>query len=68
MDIVIKTILLPVLVIVQSRFEVMNKLISAVKLKPVIDEVFGFEEVSEAYEYLSSQKHVGKVVLQVSRG
>lgn len=45
----------------------MNRLISAVKLKPVIDKVFGFEQVQEAYAHLQSQKHVGKVVIKVSK-
>lgn len=44
----------------------MNKLISVAKLKPVVDKVFRFEEAREAYEYLASQKHVGKIVIKVS--
>ena len=45
----------------------MNRLIDAVKLKPVIDKVFDFEHVRDAYEYLHSQQHVGKVVVKVSK-
>lgn len=45
----------------------MNKLISAAKLKPVIDKVFAFEDLREAYEHLKSQKHIGKVVIKVSK-
>ena len=45
----------------------MNKLISAVNLKPIVDKVFSFEEAREAYEYQASQKHVGKVVIKVSK-
>ena len=48
------------------RFEDMNRLISAVKLKPVVDKVFDFEHVRDAYEYQDSQQHVGKVVVKVS--
>ena len=44
----------------------MNRLISAVKLRPVIDKVFPFDKAPEALEYLASQKHVGKVVVKVS--
>ncbi len=45
----------------------MNRLITAVKLKPVIDKVFAFEDLRKAYEHLKSQQHVGKVVIKVSK-
>ena len=45
----------------------MNRLIEAVKLKPVVDKVFNFEDVREAYEYQHRQQHVGKVVVRVAR-
>ena len=45
----------------------MNALVSAIKLKPVIDKVFGFEEAREAYEYQWGQHHVGKVVIKVTK-
>ena len=45
----------------------MNALISAVKLKPVVDKVFGFEHAREAYEYQWNQHHVGKVVINVTK-
>lgn len=48
------------------QFGDMNKAIDARKIKPVVDKVFGFEEAKEAYQYLWDQKHVGKVVIQVS--
>lgn len=44
----------------------MNALISAAKLKPVVDKVFSFEEAPHAYGHLASQQHVGKVVIKVS--
>ena len=50
-----------------TRFEDMNRLIEAVKLAPVIDKVFQFEQLRDAYEYLESQQHVGKVVVRVSK-
>ncbi|KAI0071141.1 NAD-P-binding protein [Panus rudis PR-1116 ss-1] len=50
-----------------QQFEDMNRLISAKKLRPVIDKVFAFKEVPEAYAYLASQKHVGKVVVRISQ-
>lgn len=45
----------------------MNRLIEAVKLKPVIDKVFDFEHTRDAYEYQESQQHVGKVVVRVAK-
>ncbi|KAI0362288.1 NAD-P-binding protein [Trametes cingulata] len=60
-------ILRGVLIGSRTQFEDMNRLISAVKLKPVVDKVFTFEEARQAYEYLESQKHVGKVVIKVSK-
>lgn len=44
----------------------MNRLIEAVNLKPVIDKVFEFEDLQDAYRYLESQQHVGKVVVKIA--
>ena len=35
------------------------------KIQPVVDKVFEFNQAQEAYKYLESQKHVGKVVIKV---
>lgn len=51
----------------RDQFESMNRLIIANKLKPIVDKVFSFEDAKEAYAYLDSQKHVGKVVIKVSK-
>ncbi|RPD77238.1 NAD(P)-binding protein [Lentinus tigrinus ALCF2SS1-7] len=51
----------------RTKFEEMNRLISAVKLRPVIDKVFDFENLREAYEYQAQQQHVGKIVIKVSK-
>ena len=48
-----------------ALFEKMNRTIAAHRIEPVIDRVFGFDEVPAAYEHLASQKHVGKVVVRV---
>jgi NADPH:quinone reductase-like Zn-dependent oxidoreductase len=48
------------------RFNDMNRLLSVNKIHPKVDRVFSFEETKEAFEYLESQKHVGKVVIKVS--
>jgi len=49
------------------RFEDMNRLITTAQLRPVVDKVFVFENAKEAYDYLESQAHVGKVVIKVAR-
>ena len=36
-----------------------------VKLSPIIDKVFEFENSSEAFKYLYSGAHVGKVVIKI---
>lgn len=51
----------------RTRFEDMNRLISAQKLVPVIDKVFEFEEAKEALKYMQSQKHNGKIVVRVAK-
>jgi NADPH:quinone reductase-like Zn-dependent oxidoreductase len=38
--------------------------ISAVKLKPVVDKVFAFDDLPRAYEYLDGASHIGKVVVR----
>ena len=44
----------------------MTRLIEAVDLKPVVDKVFNFEQLQDAYTYLESQQHVGKVVVKIA--
>ncbi|KAF8143110.1 alcohol dehydrogenase superfamily protein [Mycena galopus ATCC 62051] len=48
------------------QFKNMNRLISAniEATRPVIDKVFGFEDLKTAYAHLASQTHVGKVVIK----
>ncbi|KAJ7032927.1 hypothetical protein C8F04DRAFT_958287, partial [Mycena alexandri] len=49
------------------QFNDMNKLIAAnpVTARPVVDRVFPFEEAKAAFAYITSQAHVGKVVIKV---
>ena len=49
----------------RQMFEAMNQAISLHAIRPVIDRVFPFAEAREAYRYLTSQVHVGKVVIQI---
>lgn len=41
---------------------------AAAKLKPVIDKIFPFEAGRDAFAYLESGAHFGKVVVGVGRG
>ncbi|WP_315790077.1 NAD(P)-dependent alcohol dehydrogenase [Fischerella sp. JS2] len=47
-------------------FEDMNQAITQHQTKPIIDRVFGFDEAQQAYAYLQSATHFGKVVIQVN--
>uniref|UniRef100_L2FIP6 Alcohol dehydrogenase, putative n=1 Tax=Colletotrichum fructicola (strain Nara gc5) TaxID=1213859 RepID=L2FIP6_COLFN len=50
----------------KQQFDEMNQAIDANKIKPVVDQqIFGFEEVKEAYQYQWDQKHFGKVVVKI---
>jgi len=41
------------------------KAVNTMKLKPVVDRSFTFEQARDAFEYLKSQQHMGKVVITV---
>jgi NADPH:quinone reductase-like Zn-dependent oxidoreductase len=47
----------------RAHFVAMNAAISANKLRPVIDKVFSFDEVTEAFRYFEAGKYFGKVVI-----
>ena len=38
--------------------------ISTVKMKPVVDRVFAFDDMPKAYAYLDGASHIGKVVVK----
>ena len=48
-----------------QMFEAMNRAISANGLKPVVDRVFPMAETREAYAWLQSASHFGKVVISI---
>ena len=48
-----------------QMFEAMNAAIATNGLKPVIDRVFPMAETREAYAYLQSAAHFGKIVIAV---
>ena len=48
-----------------QMFEALNRAISASAIKPVIDKVFGFDDVKAAYQHMASGAHFGKIVIRV---
>jgi NADPH:quinone reductase-like Zn-dependent oxidoreductase len=49
----------------RDMFEAMNRAITFNRLHPVIDRVFSFEESKEAFGYMESGAHFGKVVIRL---
>jgi NADPH:quinone reductase-like Zn-dependent oxidoreductase len=49
----------------REMFERMNAFLTEHEIRPVIDRSFAFEETGEAYDYLESGSHFGKVVVRV---
>lgn len=47
-------------------FEQMVRAIEGNDIHPVIDRVFAFDEAVEAYRYMASQSHFGKVVIRIA--
>ncbi|KAM0749310.1 alcohol dehydrogenase [Meredithblackwellia eburnea MCA 4105] len=47
------------------QFTDMVKAMEMSAARPIIDKVFKFEELAEAYEYLQKGRHIGKVVVSV---
>lgn len=48
-------------------FEAMNREIERSRLHPAIDREFSFEAALDAYRYLESGVHVGKVAISVGQ-
>jgi Zinc-binding dehydrogenase len=42
----------------------MNANIAMQQLHPIVDRVFGFEEVQEAFRYMESGSHFGKIAVR----
>jgi len=49
----------------REMFEAMNRAIELHKLKPVIDRVFPFTEISAALRHMESGSHFGKIAIRV---
>nr|WP_229504714.1 NAD(P)-dependent alcohol dehydrogenase [Natrinema versiforme] len=49
----------------RAMFDRMNRAMAATDMEPVIDRVFDFDEVREAYRYVEAGDHQGKVVISL---
>lgn len=49
----------------RGMFERMVEFFETHAIRPVVDAVFGWDEAADAYEYLESGKHFGKIVLRI---
>lgn len=49
----------------KALFEGLNKAVEVNDIHPVIDSSFGFDDAQEAYQYLRSAKHMGKIVIEI---
>ena len=49
----------------REHFEGLMKAVAVNKLHPVIDKTFDFEDAPEAFKYLKSAQHFGKVVIKI---
>jgi len=48
-----------------GMFDAFNRALSASGTKPIIDRTFSFDQARQAYEYLASGQHFGKVVIRL---
>jgi NADPH:quinone reductase-like Zn-dependent oxidoreductase len=48
----------------RAMFEQMNEAIAKAVMRPVIDRVFGFDQVRDAFRYMESGSHFGKIVIR----
>jgi len=51
----------------KQMFLNMNKTIEFHQIKPVISKVFSFDQAKDAYKYLVSGQHFGKVVIRCNK-
>jgi NADPH:quinone reductase-like Zn-dependent oxidoreductase len=49
----------------REHFDGLMKAIAVNKLRPVVDKTFPFDAAPEAYKYLKSAQHFGKVVITI---
>ncbi|GAA6027666.1 hypothetical protein JCM8097_007973 [Rhodosporidiobolus ruineniae] len=51
----------------RDQFEDMNRCVEINKIVPIVDKVFPFSQTQEAYQYLDSGKHFGKVIIELEK-
>lgn len=49
----------------RAQFEAMNRAITAAQIHPVVDRVFDFDEAQDAFSYVRSGAHFGKVCIRI---
>lgn len=49
----------------RAMFDDLNRAIDQSGLRPVIDRAFGFDQAAEAFRYMESGAHFGKIVIRV---
>jgi NADPH:quinone reductase-like Zn-dependent oxidoreductase len=52
----------------RKGFEAMSRAIALHGLRPVVDRTFPFDQTPEAFDYLASGRHFGKVVIDIGGG
>ncbi len=50
----------------RESFETMNRAIGLHQLRPVIDRVFNWTQIGDAFQYVKSRQHFGKVVVGIN--
>jgi NADPH:quinone reductase-like Zn-dependent oxidoreductase len=50
----------------RETFETMNRAIELHRLRPIVDQVFPFDRAVDAFCYLDSGRHFGKVVIRIA--
>jgi NADPH:quinone reductase-like Zn-dependent oxidoreductase len=51
----------------REMFEQMNRALEQTKIHPIVDKVFPFAEAAEAFRYMETGAHFGKVVIDFDR-
>jgi NADPH:quinone reductase-like Zn-dependent oxidoreductase len=57
--------LLGILIGSRAMAESLSRFVASTGLRPVVDRVFDFAHAGEAYAYLATARHVGKVVIEI---
>ncbi|MDQ0781294.1 zinc-binding dehydrogenase [Chryseobacterium sp. W4I1] len=50
----------------KEMYQRMLSALSTHKIKPAIDKIFQFEDAKEAFAYLKSSKHFGKICIELN--